>query len=108
MVQAVYINFYADDTVNPYTSMAAKGAWLITTKGLRDALEMRRGIREEQYNNRYTNVEPLVPRYLRMGVGGRLDRRPGLQMHRRKNAGARTFTRNPREGHAGLQDCARG
>ena len=24
---------------------------------------MRRGIREEQYNNRYTNVKPLVPRY---------------------------------------------
>jgi len=47
---------------------------LITTRGVRDALEMRRGIREEQYNNRYTNVEPLVPRYLRAGVGGRLDR----------------------------------
>jgi N-methylhydantoinase A len=47
---------------------------LITTRGVRDALEMRRGIREEQYNNRYTNVAPLVPRYLRAGVGGRLDR----------------------------------
>jgi N-methylhydantoinase A len=35
---------------------------------------MRRGIREEQYNNRYTNVKPLVPRYLRAGIGGRLDR----------------------------------
>ena len=46
---------------------------MITTSGLRDALEMRRGIREEQYNNRYTNVAPLVPRYLRLGVGGRLD-----------------------------------
>ena len=33
---------------------------LLTTKGVRDALEMRRGIREEQYNNRYTNVPPLV------------------------------------------------
>ncbi|MCW5594201.1 MAG: hydantoinase/oxoprolinase family protein, partial [Burkholderiales bacterium] len=37
-------------------------------------LEMRRGIREEQYNNRYTNVKPLVPRYLRAGIKGRLDR----------------------------------
>jgi len=46
---------------------------LITTEGVRDALEMRRGIREEQYNNRYTNVPPLVPRYLRRPVGGRLD-----------------------------------
>jgi hypothetical protein len=41
---------------------------------VRDALEMRRGIREEQYNNRYANVKPLVPRYLRAGIKGRLDR----------------------------------
>ena len=34
---------------------------------------MRRGIREEQYNNRYTNVEPLVPRHLRYPVEERLD-----------------------------------
>jgi N-methylhydantoinase A len=47
---------------------------LLTTSGVRDALEMRRGIRERQYDNRYTNVKPLVPRYLRVGVGGRLDR----------------------------------
>lgn len=46
---------------------------LLTTKGVRDALEMRRGIREEQFNNRYTNVEPLVPRYLRYPVEERLD-----------------------------------
>jgi len=46
---------------------------LITTEGVRDVLEMRRGIREEQYNNRYTNVPPLVPRYLRRPVRGRLD-----------------------------------
>ena len=43
------------------------------TEGVRDALEMRRGIREEQYNNRYTNVPPLVPRSLRLPVRGRLD-----------------------------------
>ncbi|MBT4939871.1 MAG: hydantoinase/oxoprolinase family protein, partial [Rhodospirillaceae bacterium] len=55
------------------TRRGAKSA-LLTTKGLRDALEMRRGIREEQYNNRYTNVVPLAERYLRTGIGGRLDR----------------------------------
>ena len=27
------VNFYADDTVNPYVSMAARGPWIITTKG---------------------------------------------------------------------------
>jgi N-methylhydantoinase A len=55
------------------THTGARSA-LLTTLGLRDALEMRRGIRERQYDNRYTNVKPLVPRYLRIGVGGRLDR----------------------------------
>jgi N-methylhydantoinase A len=55
------------------THTGARSA-LLTTRGVRDALEMRRGIRERQYDNRYTNVKPLVPRYLRIGVGGRLDR----------------------------------
>lgn len=58
------------------TRNGAKSA-LLTTAGMRDALEMRRGVREEQYNNRYTNVTPLVPRYLRAGVGGRMDRNGG-------------------------------
>ncbi|VAX08234.1 N-methylhydantoinase A [hydrothermal vent metagenome] len=63
-------------TVTTNATLTSNGAkcGLITTEGLRDALEMRRGIREEQYNNRCTNVVPLVPRYLRRGVGGRLDR----------------------------------
>ncbi|TRZ56193.1 MAG: hydantoinase/oxoprolinase family protein [Rhodocyclaceae bacterium] len=55
------------------TSTGAKCA-LLTTHGVRDALEMRRGIREEQYNNRYTNVKPLVARHLRAGIEGRMDR----------------------------------
>jgi N-methylhydantoinase A len=55
------------------TSTGAKCA-LLTTEGVRDALEMRRGIREEQYNNRYTNVKPLVPRVRRAGIPGRIDR----------------------------------
>lgn len=63
-------------TVTTNATLTETGArtGLITTKGVRDALEMRRGIREEQYNNRCTNVKPLVPRYLRRGVAGRLDR----------------------------------
>jgi len=63
-------------TVTTNATLTRRGAksGMITTKGVRDALEMRRGIREEQYNNRYTNVEPLVERYLRAGVGGRVDR----------------------------------
>ena len=63
-------------TVTTNATLTRQGAksGLLTNAGLRDALEMRRGIREEQYNNRYTNVEPLVPRYLRCGVEGRLNR----------------------------------
>ena len=63
-------------TVTTNATLTRTGAktGLITTEGVRDALEMRRGIREEQYNNRYTNVPPLVPRYLRAPVRGRLDR----------------------------------
>ncbi len=45
---------------------------LLTTEGVRDALEMRRGIREERYNNHLTNVPPLVPRYLRLGIAERI------------------------------------
>ncbi len=63
-------------TVATNATLTSTGAAcaLLTTAGLRDALEMRRGIREEQYNNRYVNVKPLVPRARRLGVGGRIDR----------------------------------
>ena len=64
-------------TVTTNATLTRRGAktGLLTTAGVRDALEMRRGIREERYNNRYTNVAPVVPRYLRIGITERLDRR---------------------------------
>jgi len=46
---------------------------LLTTKGFRDALQMRRGVREELYNNRYLPPPPPVPRYLRIPVDERVD-----------------------------------
>ncbi len=61
-------------TTNATLTQTGAHSGLLTTSGVRDALEMRRGIRERQYDNRCTNVKPLVPRYLRIGVGGRLDR----------------------------------
>lgn len=61
-------------TTNAVLTRKGPRTGLITTPGVRDALEMRRGIREEQYDNRYRNVEPLVPRYLRRTVAGRIDR----------------------------------
>ena len=60
-------------TTNAVLTRTGAKTGLLTTKGLRDALEMRRGIREKQYDNRYTNVEPLVSRYLRYPVEERLD-----------------------------------
>lgn len=32
-VQAGYVNFYAEDAVNPYVAVAARGPWVITLKG---------------------------------------------------------------------------
>ena len=60
-------------TTNATLTRGGAKVGLITTEGVRDALEMRRGVREEQYDNRYQNVVPIVPRYLRRGVKGRLD-----------------------------------
>lgn len=65
-------------TTNAVLTYNGAKTGLITTNGVRDALEMRRGIREEQYNNRYTNVRPLVPRYLRAPIEERLDYSGGV------------------------------
>ena len=46
---------------------------LLTTAGFRDALEMRRGVREAFYDNKFTAPRPLVPRRLRLAVRGRID-----------------------------------
>lgn len=32
-LQSGYVNFYADDCVNPFVALAARGPWIITTKG---------------------------------------------------------------------------
>ena len=60
-------------TTNAVLTYTGAKTGLLTTEGVRDALEMRRGIREEQYNNRFRNVEPLVQRFLRRPVKERLD-----------------------------------
>ncbi|MDD5309657.1 MAG: hydantoinase/oxoprolinase family protein [Deltaproteobacteria bacterium] len=60
-------------TTNAVLTRSGAKTGLLTTKGVRDALEMRRGIREEQYNNRYENVRPLVDRRYRCPVRERLD-----------------------------------
>jgi N-methylhydantoinase A len=62
-------------TTNAVLTRGGARTGLLTTEGVRDALEMRRGIREERYDNRLRNVVPLVPRHLRLSVQGRLDYR---------------------------------
>jgi len=32
-LQAGFVNFYTDDAINPYVALAARGPWLITSKG---------------------------------------------------------------------------
>jgi N-methylhydantoinase A len=76
-------------TTNAVLTYRGAKTGLLTTTGVRDALEMRRGIREEQYNNRYTNVVPLVPRHLRLSVSGRLDY-AGHEITRLEDAEIRT------------------
>ena len=46
---------------------------LLTTHGFRDALQMRRGMREVQYDNKYPAPEPLVPRRLRRPIVERIN-----------------------------------
>ncbi|AGK53604.1 hydantoinase/oxoprolinase family protein [Bacillus sp. 1NLA3E] len=46
---------------------------LLTTKGFRDVLEMRQGLRPDAYNNQYISPKPFVPRHLRIGIRERID-----------------------------------
>ena len=59
------------------TNAVLTGRWaktgLLATAGFRDALAMRRGIRERLYDNKFTAPEPIVPRRLRLPVRERID-----------------------------------
>ncbi|MDH5291429.1 MAG: hydantoinase B/oxoprolinase family protein, partial [Acidimicrobiia bacterium] len=66
--------FVHGSTVATNTMLEGKGAkvGLLTTAGFRDALEVRRGLREDQWDHRAPYAPVLVPRYLRCGVRGRI------------------------------------
>ena len=68
--------FVHGSTVATNTMLEAKGATvgLLTTEGFRDALELRRGLREDQWDHRAPFAPVLVPRYRRLSVGGRMDK----------------------------------
>ena len=67
--------FVHGSTIATNTMLEGKGAkvGLIATEGFRDALEIRRGLREDQFNHRQAYAPVLVPRYLRKSVPGRID-----------------------------------
>ncbi|MEZ5262478.1 MAG: hydantoinase B/oxoprolinase family protein [Acidimicrobiales bacterium] len=67
--------FVHGSTVATTTLLEGKGATvgLLTTAGFRDALEIRRGMREDQWDHRAPYAPVLVPRYLRLPVRGRID-----------------------------------
>jgi N-methylhydantoinase A len=66
--------FVHGSTVATNTILEKKGAkvGLLTTEGFRDSLEIRRGIRENQWDHRAPFPQVLVPRYLRLPVRGRI------------------------------------
>ena len=66
--------FVHGSTVATNTILEKKGAkvGMLTTEGFRDSLEIRRGIRENQWDHRAPFPQVLVPRYLRLPVRGRI------------------------------------
>ena len=59
-------------TTNSVLTGSGARTGLLTTKGFRDALEMRRGVKERIYDNKYPAPLPLVPRYRRLPITERV------------------------------------
>jgi N-methylhydantoinase A len=60
-------------TTNAILTRNGAKTGLLTTKGFRDILQMRRGEKEEMYNLKYKSPEPLVNRYLTRTTEERMD-----------------------------------
>ena len=60
-------------TTNAVLTRTGARTGLLATAGFRDTLALRDGTREDPYDNRLRPPEPLVPRYLRLPVRGRVD-----------------------------------
>jgi N-methylhydantoinase A len=60
-------------TTNIVVTRSGAKVGLVTTKGFRDLLEIGRGNRKHSYDLRWIKPAPLVPRYLRKEVDGRVN-----------------------------------
>ena len=69
--------FLHGSTVATNTVLEGSGArvGMLVTRGFRDFLEVRRGFRTDPFDHRPAYPPVLVPRYLRLPVGGRVDAR---------------------------------
>jgi len=69
--------FVHGSTIATNTLLERKGARVacLVTKGFRDSLEIRRGLRPDPWDHRTPYQPVLVPRYLRQPVRGRIDPR---------------------------------
>jgi len=67
--------FVHGSTIATNTMLEGKAATvgLITTEGFRDTLEIRRGLRSDQWDHRAPYPPVLVPRHLRRSIPGRID-----------------------------------
>lgn len=59
-------------TTNAVLTDSGVTVGLLTTKGFRDALQMRRGVKERQYDNRYQAPVAVIPRHRRIGIHERV------------------------------------
>lgn len=68
--------FVHGSTIATNTILERKGAvvGLLTTQGFRDALEIRRGMRDDAWDHRTPFPPVLVPRFLRLPVAERIDK----------------------------------
>lgn len=70
------VSFFVHGTtvvINAITERRGAKTGLLTTRGMRDVLEIARGNRPDIYNLRYRKPAPFVPRYLRLEAIQRMD-----------------------------------
>lgn len=99
--------FVHGTTVATNTVLEGKGVkvGLLTSKGFRDSLEIRRGMRDNPWDHRTPYPEVLVPRYLRLPVEGRIDRDGGESEPLKVNDVDRAVAEFRREGVKSVAIC---